>query len=131
MKNQLKNRLEVEDLVFFYDRKTLMEKTKVISVDKKAKTATLENMVIVSRYPNSQNMFTPFGKVKDHVILRWDDSTEQVYKAYIARKQVEVKFDKVTTLLRNTKNILQASEADLETLTKLNKYLTKLFNPKN
>lgn len=131
MKNQLKSRLEVEDIIFFYDRKTMMEKTKVISVDKKAKTATLENRVIVSRYPNSQNMFTPLGKVKDHVVLRWDDSTEQIYKAYIARKQVEVKFDKVTTLLRNTRNILQASEGDLETLTKLNKYLTKLFNPKN
>lgn len=131
MKNQLKSRLEVEDLIFFYDRKTMMEKTKVISVDKKAKTATLENRVIVNRYPDSQNMFTPIGKVTDHVVLRWDDSTEHIYKAYIARKQVELKFDKVVTLLRNTSNILKASEADLETLTKLNKYLTKLFNPKN
>ena len=54
-KSKLETRLEVGDEVIYFDGKTLMEITKVESVDKENKSALLANRIKVNRQPNSKD----------------------------------------------------------------------------
>ena len=131
MKNQLKDRLEVGEVLFFYDRKTIMEKTKVLSVDKKAKTATLENQVVINRYPNKDGSFQALGKNPNQLITLLDEEKENLYNAHIALKRVSKQIPQIQTLLSKvSSDILQADKSDLESIVKLSKTLNKIFNKK-
>lgn len=127
MKNQLKDRLEVGDELFFYDQKTILEKTKVVSVDKKAKTALLENQVIISRYPENKGNFKVIGKNNGHLVLRLNEELEMIHSAHISRRNIETYMDTLNTIFRNNKNLIEMSKVDMELLIKVHKKLSKVF----
>ena len=54
-KSKLETRLEVGDEVIYFDGETLMEITKVESVDKESKSAMLANRIRINRQPNSKD----------------------------------------------------------------------------
>ena len=116
MKNQLKDRLEVGDELFFYDQKTILEKTKVVSVDKKAKTALLENRVIISRYPENEGNFKVIGKNNGHLVLRLNEELEMIHSAHISRRKIETYMITLNTIFRNNKKRVMCSTAGLEFL---------------
>lgn len=127
MKNQLKDRLEVGDELFFYDQKTILEKTKVVSVDKKAKTALLENRVIISRYPENKGNFKVIGKNHGHLVLRLNEELEIIHSAHISKRNIETYMDTLNTIFRNNKNLMEMGKGDIELLIKVHKKLSKVF----
>lgn len=125
--NQLKDRLEVGDQLFFFDRKTIIEKPKVISVDKKAKTALLENRVTISRYPDARGYYSPIGKKGDHMITLLNEENDRLYEAHVAKRRLEHHLYTLDTLLKRNPNVLQTSPEDLEIIIKAQKYLNRVF----
>ena len=123
MDNKLKNRLEVGDEVIYFDGSTLMEITKVVSVDKKTKSARLENQIQVNRQPNS----------KDHTYHRVERNEQgnawrkedalSLYEAYKAKRNI-VKLAGGLLAAVRVLNFLNPDEADI--LNKLNLKIEKL-----
>lgn len=123
MDNKLKNRLEVGDEVIYFDGRTLMEITKVVSVDKKTKSAKLENQIKVNRQPNS----------KDHTYHRVERNEQgnawrkedalSLYEAYKAKRNI-VKLAGGLLASVRVLNFLNPDEADI--LNKLNLKIEKL-----
>ena len=123
MDNKLKNRLEVGDEVIYFDGRTLMEITKVVSVDKKTKSAKLENQIQVNRQPNS----------KDHTYHRVERNEQgnawrkedalSLYEAYKAKRNI-VKLAGGLLASVRVLNFLNPDEADI--LNKLNLKIEKL-----
>ena len=123
MDNKLKNRLEVGDEVIYFDGRTLMEITKVVSVDKKTKSAKLENQIQVNRQPNS----------KDHTYHRVERNEQgnawrkedalSLYEAYKAKRNIVKLAGGVLAAVR-VLNFLNPDEADI--LNKLNLKIEKL-----
>ena len=123
MDNKLKNRLEVGDEVIYFDGRTLMEITKVVSVDKKTKSAKLENQIQVNRQPNS----------KDHTYHRVERNEQgnawrkedalSLYEAYKAKRNI-VKLAGGLLAAVRVLNFLNQDEADI--LNKLNLKIEKL-----
>ena len=126
MKNQLKDRLEVGDELFFYDQKTILEKTRVVSVDKKAKTALLENRVIISRYPENTGNFKVIGKNTGHLVLILNEDLEMIHSAHISRRKIETYMNTLNTIFRNNKNLMEMGKVDMELLIKVHKRLSKV-----
>ena len=123
MDNKLKNRLEVGDEVIYFDGRTLMEITKVVSVDKKTKSAKLENQIQVNRQPNS----------KDHTYHRVERNEQgnawkkedalSLYEAYKAKRNIVKLAGGLLSAVR-VLNFLNPDEADI--LNKLNLKIEKL-----
>ena len=123
MDNKLKNRLEVGDEVIYFDGRTLMEITKVVSVDKKTKSAKLENQIQVNRQPNS----------KDHTYHRVERNEQgnawrkedalSLYEAYKAKRNI-IKLAGGLLAAVGVLNFLNPDEADI--LNKLNLKIEKL-----
>ena len=123
MDNKLKNRLEVGDEVIYFDGRTLMEITKVVSVDKKTKSAKLENQIQVNRQPNS----------KDHTYHRVERNEQgnawrkedalSLYEAYKAKRNI-VKLAGGLLAAVRVLDFLNPDEADI--LNKLNVKIEKL-----
>ena len=123
MDNKLKTRLEVGDEVIYFDGRTLMEITKVVSVDKKTKSAKLENQIQVNRQPNS----------KDHTYHRVERNEQgnawrkedalSLYEAYKAKRNI-VKLAGGLLAAVRVLNFLNPDEADI--LNKLNLKIEKL-----
>lgn len=123
MDNKLKNRLEVGDEVIYFDGRTLMEITKVVSVDKKTKSAKLENQIQVNRQPNS----------KDHTYHRVERNEQgnawrkedalSLYEAYKAKRNI-VKLAGGLLAAVRVLDFLNPDEADI--LNKLNLKIEKL-----
>ena len=123
MDNKLKNRLEVGDEVIYFDGRTLMEITKVVSVDKKTKSAKLENQIQVNRQPNS----------KDHTYHRVERNEQgnawrkedalSLYEAYKAKRNIVKLAGDLLAAVR-VLNFLNPDEADI--LNKLNLKIEKL-----
>ena len=61
-KSKLETRLEVGDEVIYFDGRTLMEITKVVSVDKETKSAKLENQIQVNRHTSVSVKIVPYHK---------------------------------------------------------------------
>lgn len=125
----LKERLAIGEELFCFDGKTQMEKVTVIEVDKAAKTAKLSNRVICSRYPDSQGNFLKHGANSNgYTIKRWDDTTENYFKAFKARQRVRVYLGELQVgIMNRTADLEKASQDDIEKLIKADKYLTKIF----
>lgn len=126
----LENRLEVDAELFYFDGNSIMEKTKVVAVDKAAKTATLANQVVVSRYPNHRGEFPVSGFHKGTpVVTLMDEDKERLIQAKIYKQKlirntawIQNKFlDKVS-------NILKAKQEDLELLIKLSSNIDTIIN---
>ena len=122
-KSKLETRLEVGDEVIYFDGRTLMEITKVVSVDKKTKSAKLENQIQVNRQPNS----------KDHTYHRVERNEQgnawrkedalSLYEAYKAKRNI-VKLAGGLLAAVRVLNFLNPDEADI--LNKLNLKIEKL-----
>ena len=122
-KSKLETRLEVGDEVIYFDGRTLMEITKVVSVDKKTKSARLENQIQVNRQPNS----------KDHTYHRVERNEQgnawrkedalSLYEAYKAKRNI-VKLAGGLLAAVRVLNFLNPDEADI--LNKLNLKIEKL-----
>ena len=122
-KSKLETRLEVGDEVIYFDGRTLMEITKVVSVDKETKSAKLENQIQVNRQPNS----------KDHTYHRVERNEQgnawrkedalSFYEAFKSKRNIS---KLLPTLLESIKDLdfLNSDEADI--LNKLNVKIEKL-----
>lgn len=124
---KLKERLSVDDELFCYDGKTQMERVKVISIDKEAKTAKLSNRVICSRYPDTQGYFKKYGSNSDNYnIKRFDDHTELLYKGFKSKQRVRNYITQLNLSIMN-QDVLKSPIEDIEKLMKLDKCLTKIL----
>lgn len=124
---KLKERLSVDDELFCYDGKTQMERVKVISIDKEAKTAKLSNRVICSRYPDTQGYFKKYGSNSDNYnIKRFDDNTELLYKGFKSKQRVRNYITQLNLSIMN-QDVLKSPIEDIEKLMKLDKCLTKIL----
>ena len=102
-KSKLETRLEVGDEVIYFDGKTLMEITKVVSVDKETKSAMLENRVNINRQPHS----------KDHTYHRVERNKEGI----AWKKEDALSFHEA---FKAKRNIVKLSGGLLETVKSLN-----------
>lgn len=125
----LKERLAIDEELFCFDGKTQMERVKVISVDKAAKTAVLSNRVVCSRYPDVEGNFLKQGAHStDYTIKRWDEATENYFQAFKARQRVRVYIGELQVgIMNRTSDLSKASPEDIDKLIKADKYLTKVF----
>lgn len=122
-KSKLETRLEVGDEVIYFDGKTLMEITKVVSVDKETKSAMLENRVNINRQPNSKDhTYHRVERNKEGNAWRKEDALS-FYEAFKAKRNI-VKL--AGSLLETVKvlNFLNPEEAEI--LNKLNSKIEKL-----
>ena len=123
MDNKLKNRLEVGDEVIYFDGRTLMEITKVVSVDKKTKSAKLENQIQVNRQPNSKDhTYHRVERNEQGKAWRKEDALS-LYEAYKAKRNI-VKLAGGLIAAVRVLNFLNPDEADI--LNKLNLKIEKL-----
>lgn len=103
-----KNRLRVNDPLFCFDGKSLMEEVTVVEVDKKLKIATLSNQVRCSRYPDAEGYYRKEGTdTLKFKIKKWDDDTEALYRAAISKKQITTWIYQIQT------NLLKDSIIDM------------------
>lgn len=122
-KSKLETRLEVGDEVIYFDGKTLMEITKVVSVDKETKSAMLENRVNINRQPHSKDhTYHRIERNKEGNAWRKEDALS-FYEAFKAKRNI-VKL--AGGLLETVKvlNFLNPEEAEI--LNKLNSKIEKL-----
>lgn len=122
-KSKLETRLEVGDEVIYFDGKTLMEITKVESVDKENKSAMLENRVNVNRQPHSKDhTYHRVERGKSGIAWKKEDALS-FYEAFKAKRNI-VKL--AGSLLEAVKvlNFLNPEEA--EVINKLNSKIEKL-----
>lgn len=122
-KSKLETRLEVGEEVIYFDGKTLMEITKVVSVDKENKSAMLENRVNINRQPNSKDhTYHRIERGKPGIAWKKEDALS-LYKAYKARRNI-VKL--AGGLLSTVKVLNFLNPEDAEILNKLNSKIEKL-----
>ena len=128
---KLKDRLEVGEELFCFIN-NVIDKSKVESVDKKTRTATLENQIIISRYPEVDGNFTKIGKNSStSIIKRFDDYYKNIYEGYVSRKRVQTYISNLSLgLMAKTKDILHASPEELEELKRADKYISRIFKNK-
>ena len=122
-KSKLETRLEVGDEVIYFDGKTLMEITKVVSVDKETKSAMLENRVNINRQPHSKDhTYHRVERNKEGNAWRKEDAIS-FYEAFKAKRNI-VKL--AGGLLETVKalNFLNPEEAEI--LNRLNSKIEKL-----
>lgn len=87
-KSKLETRLEVGDEVIYFDGRTLMEITKVVSVDKETKSAKLENQISVNRQPNTRDhTYHRLERNKNGIAWRKEDALS-FYKAFKAKRNI-------------------------------------------
>lgn len=122
-KSKLETRLEVGEEVIYFDGKTLMEITKVVSVDKENKSAMLENRVNINRQPNSKDhTYHRIERGKPGIAWKKEDALS-LYKAYKARRNI-VKLAGGLISTVKVLNFLNPEEAEI--LNKLNSKIEKL-----
>lgn len=82
-------KLKIDDEVLF-EAPYLMDKTKVISVDKEDQTAVLENKVKVSIGINPDGTLTRLGVTTENTKIRiWDDRAKLTYDAYLSNLHIK------------------------------------------
>ena len=87
-KSKLETRLEVGDEVIYFDGKTLMEITKVVSVDKETKSAMLENRVNINRQPHSKDhTYHRIERGKEGMACRKEDALS-FYETFKAKRNI-------------------------------------------
>ena len=122
-KSKLETRLEVGEEVIYFDGKTLMEITKVVSVDKETKSAMLENRVKINRLPHSKDhTYHRIVRGKQGIAWKKEDAIS-FYEAFKSKRNLS---KLLPTLLESIKDLdfLNNDEADI--LNKLNVKIEKL-----
>lgn len=124
-----KNRLKVDDEVYCFDGKSVMEKTTVVEVDKKAKTAKLANQVICSRYPDSTGSYRKMGMgATEYQIKKWSEEAEILVKAHKAKRRLSVSVMQVKSqILDHPLNILAADPVILKKLIDIDESINKIL----
>lgn len=122
-KSKLETRLEVGDEVIYFDGKTLMEITKVESVDKENKSAMLENRVNINRQPHSKDhTYHRVERNKEGIAWKKEDALS-FYEAFKAKRNIV----KLTGgLLETVKSLNFLNPEEAEILNKLNSKIEKL-----
>ena len=122
-KSKLETRLEVGDEVIYFDGKTLMEITKVVSVDKETKSAMLENRVNINRQPHSKDhTYHRVERNKEGIAWKKEDALS-FYEAFKAKRNIV----KLTgSLLETVKSLNFLNPEEAEILNKLNYKIEKL-----
>lgn len=122
-KSKLETRLEVGDEVIYFDGKTLMEITKVESVDKENKSAMLENRVNINRQPHSKDhTYHRVERNKEGIAWKKEDALS-FYEAFKAKRNIV----KLTGgLLETVKSLNFLNTEEAEILNKLNSKIEKL-----
>lgn len=122
-KSKLETRLEVGDEVIYFDGKTLMEITKVVSVDKETKSAMLENRVNINRQPHSKDhTYHRVERNKEGIAWKKEDALS-FYEAFKAKRNIV----KLTGgLLEKVKSLNFLNPEEAEILNKLNSKIEKL-----
>ena len=122
-KSKLETRLEVGDEVIYFDGKTLMEITKVVSVDKETKSAMLENRVNINRQPHSKDhTYHRVERNKEGIAWKKEDALS-FYEAFKAKRNIV----KLTGgLLETVKSLNFLNPEEAEILNKLNSKIEKL-----
>lgn len=122
-KSKLETRLEVGDEVIYFDGKTLMEITKVVSVDKETKSAMLENRVNINRQPHSKDhTYHRVERNKEGIAWKKEDALS-FYEAFKAKRNI-VKLS--GGLLETVKSLNFLNPEEAEILNKLNSKIEKL-----
>lgn len=122
-KSKLETRLEVGDEVIYFDGKTLMEITKVVSVDKETKSAMLENRVNINRQPHSKDhTYHRIERGKSGIAWKKEDALS-FYEAFKAKRNI-VKL--AGGLLEKVKSLNFLNPEEAEILNKLNSKIEKL-----
>lgn len=122
-KSKLETRLEVGDEVIYFDGKTLMEITKVVSVDKETKSAMLENRVNINRQPHSKDhTYHRVERNKEGIAWKKEDALS-FYEAFKAKRNI-VKL--AGGLLETVKSLNFLNPEEAEILNKLNSKIEKL-----
>lgn len=122
-KSKLETRLEVGEEVIYFDGKTLMEITKVVSVDKETKSAMLENRVNVNRQPHSKDhIYHRIERGKPGIAWKKEDALS-FYEAFKAKRNI-VKLTGNLLEAVQVLNFLNPEEA--EVINKLNSKIEKL-----
>ena len=122
-KSKLETRLEVGDEVIYFDGKTLMEITKVVSVDKETKSAMLENRVNINRQPHSKDhTYHRVERNKEGIAWKKEDALS-FYEAFKAKRNI-VKLS--GSLLETVKSLNFLNPEEAEILNKLNSKIEKL-----
>lgn len=122
-KSKLETRLEVGDEVIYFDGKTLMEITKVVSVDKETKSAMLENRVNINRQPHSKDhTYHRVERNKEGIAWKKEDALS-FYEAFKAKRNIV----KLTGgILETVKSLNFLNPEEAEILNKLNSKIEKL-----
>ena len=122
-KSKLETRLEVGEEVIYFDGKTLMEITKVVSVDKETKSAMLENRVNINRQPHSKDhTYHRVERGKPGIAWKKEDALS-FYEAFKAKRNI-VKLAGGLLATIKVLNFLNPEEAEI--LNKLNSKIEKL-----
>ena len=122
-KSKLETRLEVGDEVIYFDGKTLMEITKVESVDKENKSALLANRIKVNRQPHSKDhTYHRIERNKEGIAWKKEDAIS-FYEAFKAKRNI-VKLAGGLLATVKVLNFLNPEEAEI--LNKLNSKIEKL-----
>lgn len=116
---------EGDEVIFLLNNKTLMEKVKVESIDKKNGFAILANKVRVSRILNAEGYY-PRTDGREGFILPITEHSEMAFQAYRAMYSIHRNLE---FIIDKMKNLQWDRDADLliELDKKLSKITTKCF----
>lgn len=129
-KDMKKNKKETKKLkegeeVIFSDGKTLMEKVKVESIDKKDGFAILSNKVKVSRTLGPDGFYTRLDG-KQSVILPLSDKSELDYQAFKSYFSIKRNLEFIEAKIKDMKD-KEFSELIVELDKKISKIVNKYF----
>lgn len=124
-KNKETKKLKEGEEVIFSDGKTLMEKVKVESIDKKVGFAILSNKVKVSRTLGPDGFYTRLDG-KQSVILPLSDKSELDYQAFKSYFSIKRNLEFIEAKIKDMKD-KEFSELIVELDKKISKIVNKYF----
>lgn len=125
MKKNKETKLKEGEEVIFSDGKTLMEKVKVESIDKKGGFAILSNKVKVSRTLGPDGNYARLDG-KQSIILPLSDKSELDYQAFKAYFSIKRNLEFIEAKIKDMKD-KEFSELIVELDKKISKIVTKYF----
>lgn len=124
-KNKETKKLKEGEEVIFSDGKTLMEKVKVESIDKKGGFAVLSNKVKVSRTLGPDGNYARLDG-KQSIILPLSDKSELDYQAFKAYFSIKRNLEFIEAKIKDMKD-KEFSELIVELDKKISKIVNKYF----
>lgn len=122
---ETKKKLREGEEVIFFDGKTLMEKVKVETIDKKGGFAILSNKVKVSRTLGPEGNYIRLDG-KQSFILPLTDKSELDYQAFKSYFSIKRNLDLIESKIKDMKD-KEFSELIVELDKKISKIINKYF----